>query len=161
MDIKNRLHTLYSCRSTLWKMSLKQLKTKYSGSLLGLWWAVITPCILALSINFIFSRVFKMHMPNFTFFVLSAMSAWMFFSNTLSEIASCFTNTLVRETGKHQLVCLFNPMTYYVISYQKILFEAKPPSAVTLGLCFLIGFVFLFSGYYFFLKKESSLLKRL
>ncbi len=58
-------------------------------------------------------------------------------------------------------VCLLNPMTYYVISYRQILFQAKPPSLPTIFISFLISLVFLIMGYLFFLKKEPALLKRI
>jgi lipopolysaccharide transport system permease protein len=260
MDIRKRLKKLYSFRQTLWSMSLRQLRLKYSGSVLGLWWAVITPCLLALSINLIFSRVFNMQEAGFTFFVLSGILVWFFFSSTLSELANCFTanapllrqcsfpreiiplacvtanflnflvgflfllplfiiaeagvlkmlpfllavflfhlmfvaglgimfstaNVFFRDLGHllpvglmiwfwitpifyrltmldfpYRWICLLNPLSYYTIAYQRLLFEGKVPSAGIFGLCFLIGFGFICTGYHFFLKKEKSLLKRL
>ena len=260
MDTRKRLKKLYSFRQTLWNMSLRQLRLKYSGSALGLWWAVITPCLLALSINFIFSRVFNMQEADFTFFVLSGILVWFFFSSTLSELANCFTanapllrqcafpreiiplayiianflnfligflfllplfiiaeagafkmlplllvvflfnfmfvaglgimfstaNVFFRDLGHllpvglmiwfwitpifyrlemldfpYRWICLLNPLSYYTVAYQRLLFEGKAPSAGTLSLCFFVGCLFIFYGYRFFLKKEKALLKRL
>lgn len=74
----------------MWDLALKQLKSRYSGSRLGLWWALITPLILALCINFVFIFVFKIKMENYTFFVLAGILAWFFSVNTLSESAESF-----------------------------------------------------------------------
>jgi len=51
-------------------------------------------------------------------------------------------------------------MTYFVISYQSILFDAKVPSASTQLIAVLFSIVSLLTGYLFFLKKEALLLKR-
>lgn len=90
MLFAKRVLKIYLSRDLLWDMSIRQLKTKYSGSKLGIWWAVITPLILALSINFIFTRIFKINIPNYTLFVLSGMIPWIFFSNTLTEATNSF-----------------------------------------------------------------------
>lgn len=81
-------------------MAIKQVKTRYSGSKLGIWWAIITPLILAVSINFIFTKIFKINIPNYTLFVLSGIIPWIFFSNTLSEVTNSFiANTSVLKQG--------------------------------------------------------------
>jgi lipopolysaccharide transport system permease protein len=85
-----RLKKVYSYRHILWDMTLQQLKTKYAGSKLGIWWAVITPLLLAVSINFIFTTVFKINIPNYTFFILAGLIPWIFFTNALSEVANSF-----------------------------------------------------------------------
>ena len=260
MEIQKRLKKLYSFRPTLWNMSLRSLKTKYSGSILGIWWAVATPCILAISINFIFSNVFRMDVQHFTFFVLSGLLPWFFFSNALGETSNCFTgsasilkqclfpreiiplayvlanflnfligfvvllplfivtkaevirfvpflllvlfsqlmfvagigiifstlNAFVRDVTHflptalmiwfwitplfyrlemldfpYRWVCLVNPMTYYTVCYQHILFAAEAPPAFALLASFFIGITVLVAGYFFFLKNERHLLKRI
>lgn len=88
--LKERIKKIYVFRHILWDMAIRQLKTKYSGSKLGIWWAVITPLILAVSINFIFTKIFKINIPNYTLFVLSGIIPWIFFSNTLSEVTNSF-----------------------------------------------------------------------
>lgn len=61
----------------------------------------------------------------------------------------------------YRWICLFNPMTYYVIPYQNILFEAKFPPILTLATSFLIAVGFMFIGYSFFLAKEANLSKQI
>ena len=116
INFRKRLINLFSYRSTIWGMSIRQFKGKYSGSTLGIWWAVATPLILALSINFIFTKVFKVQMENFTLFLLSGILPWLFFSNTLGEISNCFSGSasLLRQ-------CLFPreiiPITYIIANF--------------------------------------------
>ncbi len=241
-------------------MSAKQLKAKYSGSFLGLWWAIAIPVIFALSINFVFARVFKVAFKDFTLFVLSGMIPWFFFSNGLLESTNSFlshSNELRQNIFPRELVplscvfanflnfliglvcllplffvvapglflslpflvlllgifllfvaglglffstlnvffrdlahflsvgmmvwfwvtpvfyslsmldqkwrgiCYLNPLTVFIISFQRVLFEGARPSFASLGACFFMSVFFFIAGYGFFLRKESELLKRI
>jgi len=84
----NKAEKLFNYRSTLWQMALAMLKTKYSGSLLGIFWAVINPFLVMSVITFVFVVVFKTGVPNFHIFVLSGIFPWMFFSNSLTEAST-------------------------------------------------------------------------
>lgn len=88
--LRERLNKAYTQRGVLYDMSLKQLKEKYAGSKFGIWWAVITPVILAVSINFVFVSVFKIGIQNYTLFVLAGILPWFFFNNALSEATDAF-----------------------------------------------------------------------
>ncbi|MCF7895374.1 MAG: hypothetical protein K9L72_00005, partial [Candidatus Omnitrophica bacterium] len=68
--IINRIKKLFYQRDILAEMVFKQFRASYSGAMLGVWWAIIIPCILAVCINIIFTTVFKINIENFTFFVL-------------------------------------------------------------------------------------------
>jgi ABC-type polysaccharide/polyol phosphate export permease len=81
--IKNNLYILE-------EMVIKELKGKYSGSFLGLWWAVIIPVILAVSIDIIFRGVFGVTINNFTIFALSGIIPWLFFATSVSEAVNSF-----------------------------------------------------------------------
>lgn len=91
MIILKRIKNIINYRGVLLDMSMRQFKMKYSGSMLGVWWAVIIPLVLAASINFIFIKVFKVNTANFTLFILSGIIPWLFFSNALSEVTNIFT----------------------------------------------------------------------
>lgn len=66
-------------------MAAKQLKAKYTGSILGISWAIINPLLIMLAITFVFAIVFETQIKNFPLFVLSGIFPWMFFSNALSD----------------------------------------------------------------------------
>lgn len=61
----------------------------------------------------------------------------------------------------YRWICLFNPLTYYVILYRQVLYEGVPPSYNFIGISFLISTVFFIGGYWFFTKKEPELFKKL
>lgn len=258
--MKTKLRKLLLHRRILKDLTVKQLKAKYSGTTLGFSLAIIIPLILALSISFIFSVIFKVHINNFSLFVLSAIIPWMFFSTALSEATNSivgnlqilkqvtfpreilpistvladflnflfgfvvllplfisahfkvlmflpfliyffvlqliFTvglglllaslNVFFRDLNHfvpvslmiwfwmtpifygiemiprpYRWICLLNPMTYYIIPYRQILFEAKLPDFFMSVSAFLIAIASLAMGYFVFSRKESLILKRL
>ncbi|MFO8056061.1 MAG: ABC transporter permease [bacterium] len=53
------LVSLFSHRRLLWQMTLRDLRGKYAGSLMGLFWTVINPLLLLAVFTFIFAVVFK------------------------------------------------------------------------------------------------------
>jgi len=255
-----RIKDIYSCRHILYDMAVNQLKAKYAGSRLGIWWAVIIPLLLALSINFVFEAISKITIVNYTIFVLSGILPWLFFMGALNEATNSFVvnasilkqsrcpqefipvsiilanllnffigfifllplfvivnlkvllmlpflliiialevffimglglifstlNVFFRDlthflsvgftvwfwitpifyslemvSFPYRWICLFNPMTLFVLFYQKILFEAQVPSARFLLTVFVITMISFISGCIVFIKKESELLKRI
>lgn len=85
---------------SLWALSKKELTMKYRGTKLGLWWALILPLLLALSISLIFTKVFKVTIPDYTLFILSAILPWIFFSQSLSEATNSFlANASILKQG--------------------------------------------------------------
>lgn len=82
------LKNIYVYRHTLWSMSVSQLRAKYAGSILGISWAVFTPLLISVAVNFVFTQVMKTEIRAFSLFVLSALLPWFLFSGALSESAT-------------------------------------------------------------------------
>jgi len=107
-------------------MAAVQLKAKYAGSALGIWWAVVTPLLLAFCINFIFTAVFKAAIESYTLYLLAGILPWLFFNAALSEATNSFlvSSPIVKQG-------LF-PREFVPIA-----------SVLSNFLNFLIGFIFL------------------
>jgi len=89
---KQKINNLYPYRYTLWNFAIKQLKVKYSNSILGIAWAIANPLLIMLAITFVFTTIFKVEIKNFSLFALSGIFPWMFFSNALSEVTTSIVN---------------------------------------------------------------------
>ncbi len=174
--LKERIKKIFFNRRTLWDMANRQLKAKYSGSKLGIWWAVITPLILAASINFIFTKVFKINIPNYTLFVLSGIIPWIFLSNTLLEATNSFTihaSILKQAIFPSELVPLSTVLANFlnfligfaIILILFIILELKVVMVLLFLIfplashfIFIIGLSFLFSCWNIFSRDVSHLL---
>lgn len=85
--MRSFLKDLSENRFALQQLILRDFKLKYTGSILGLSWALINPLIIMFVVSFVFTKIFKVDFINFPIFVLSAMFPWMWFSVTVHESA--------------------------------------------------------------------------
>lgn len=75
----------------IWQFALDDLKSKYSGSALGIAWAFIQPIITIVLYWFVFQLGFKSQpVADFPFilWLLAGLVPWFFFSDTISNAAS-------------------------------------------------------------------------
>lgn len=174
--LKQRIKEIFLHFHILRDMAIRQLKTKYSGSKLGIWWAIITPLILAVSINFVFTKIFKINIPNYTLFVLSGIVPWMFFANTLGEAANSFlanASTLRQAIFPRELIPLSTILANFLnflIGFSIVLplFIILKFKVITilwflflplvLQLTFIVGLGLLFSCWNVFSRDISHLL---
>jgi len=61
----------------------------------------------------------------------------------------------------YRWICLFNPLTYYVMLYRQILYDGSVPSLQLILLSSLISIIFFVGGYWFFIKREPALFKKI
>lgn len=138
---KERIKKIYLYRHALWEMALKQLKTKYASSILGIFWAIINPLLIVFAITFVFTVIFKTEIKNFALFVLSGIFPWMFFSTALSEATSSIVN-------QQNILRQFNlPREILPLS-----------SVLTNFLNFLIGWIIIYPLFFLFNPKIIQLL---
>ncbi|MBN3037904.1 MAG: ABC transporter permease [Candidatus Omnitrophica bacterium] len=87
-----RIKSLYAYRHSLWDLAVKQFKSRYANSLLGIWLAIVNPLLIMLAVTFVFSVIFKIEIEDFPFFALAGIFPWMFFSGALSEATNSILN---------------------------------------------------------------------
>ncbi|MDD4909318.1 MAG: ABC transporter permease [Candidatus Omnitrophica bacterium] len=80
---------LIKARHILRSMVLKNLKDKYVGSTLGIFWAVINPLLIMSAVSFVFTQVMQTPIRRYPLLVLSAYLPWNFFVNSATESAAC------------------------------------------------------------------------
>ncbi len=80
----SRLRELYSYREILLNLVRKELKVKYTASVLGAVWSILNPVVFLGVFYLVFSVVLKNGIPNFPIFLLSGLLAWNLFSVSLT-----------------------------------------------------------------------------
>ena len=154
-------------RKYFWRLSVKFLKDKYIGSLLGLSWAFITPLLLAGVITLIFTHVGKVTLPHYTLMVLSGLLPWMYFSASLSEAPYSLLNNssiLKRFTFSPFVVPLAVSGANFLNSLLSIgimlpvfvFFKRNVFSLLPIFFIFLFLFFFLTSGITLFLSWSNT-----
>jgi ABC-type polysaccharide/polyol phosphate export permease len=75
----------------MWNMALRDLKTRYAGSYLGVFWTVVVPLLTSLVYILVFSFLMRGQMIgefihlNFTVFYFTGYTPWLLFAETLSR----------------------------------------------------------------------------
>jgi len=143
---------------------------------LGLWWAIITPLLLALSINFVFKVALKIEMANYTFFVLVGIIPWFFITNTLTETTNSFivgSGILKQSLSPPEFIplsCILANLLNFLISisfllillivlnFEVIKFIPFLVLAILLNFLFVVGLGILFSSINVFFRDLSHFL---
>ena len=86
--MKSKLRNLFNNFTFIWQFALDDLKSKYSGSALGIAWAFIQPIITVILYWFVFQLGFKSQpIANFPFilWLLAGLVPWFFFSDAIAN----------------------------------------------------------------------------
>ncbi|WP_233563864.1 ABC transporter permease [Cryobacterium tepidiphilum] len=89
-------------RHSLWLLTQRDLRVRYSTSALGYVWSILDPLIMAGIYWFVFTQVFERSVGEtpYIVFLLSALLPWMWFNGTVSDSTRAFLREakLIRST---------------------------------------------------------------
>ena len=89
-------------RHSLWLLTTRDLKVRYSTSALGYVWSVLDPLVMAGIYWFVFTQVFQKPVGTepYIVFLLAALLPWMWFNGAVSDSTRAFLKDakLVRST---------------------------------------------------------------
>ena len=84
LHVRQRARELYEAREILWNLVRKELKVKYTASVLGAVWSLLNPVVFLAVFSFV-TAVLKGGIPDYPVFLLSGLLAWNLFSVSLSN----------------------------------------------------------------------------
>jgi ABC-2 type transport system permease protein len=82
-----RLGELWANREILVNLTRKEVKVKYTSSVLGAAWSMLNPIMYLAVFSLVFKVVLDNGVPAFSVFLLSGLLAWNLFANSLSLAA--------------------------------------------------------------------------
>ncbi|MEO6534030.1 MAG: ABC transporter permease [Pseudolysinimonas sp.] len=90
-------------RRSLWLLTARDLKVRYTTSALGYLWSVIDPLLMAGIYFFVFVVVFDRKVPGqdpYIVFLVSGLLSWTWFNGSISDATRAFTSEgkLIRST---------------------------------------------------------------
>lgn len=87
---------------TLWLLTTRDLKVRYSTSALGYLWSILDPLVMAAIYWFVFTQVFERPVgaDPYIVFLLAALLPWMWFNGSIADSTRAFLKDakLVRST---------------------------------------------------------------
>jgi len=85
---------VWAYREILTNLVRKDLKVKYTQSILGVAWSMLNPVLYLVIFSFVFTFVLKSNIPAFPVYLLSGIIAWTMFSGSLTlAVKSVVDNT--------------------------------------------------------------------
>ncbi|MBO0979395.1 ABC transporter permease [Microbacterium sp. SD291] len=88
---------------SLWLLSARDLKVRYSTSFLGYLWSVLDPLVMSAIYWFVFTQVFSRDVGEdpYIVFLISALLPWVWFNSSVSDFTRAFKKDarLVRSTA--------------------------------------------------------------
>lgn len=89
-------------RHSLWLLTQRDLRVRYSTSALGYFWSILDPLVMASIYWFVFTQVFEKTVGEkpYIVFLLAALLPWMWFNGTVSDSTRAFLREakLIRST---------------------------------------------------------------
>ncbi len=173
---KQRIKAVFAHRRMLWDIAISQLRSKYAGLKLGIWWVIIIPLLMALCINFVFVSAFKVGISDYAFFILCAIFPWFFISQAISEAANTFiiNKGILRQGVFPQELVLISSVISNFMNFifgfliivpfffwiNKSLFFLLPALflLILLNLIFVLGLSFIFAVFNTFLRDVTYFL---
>jgi len=89
--LSNFLQKIYLQRSLIRNFVVRDLKARYIGSFMGLFWSIIHPVVLLVSYTFVFHYIFgqkpkpETGTTSFALFLFCSILPWLFFQDTLQR----------------------------------------------------------------------------
>ena len=89
-------------RHSLWLLTKRDLKVRYTTSFLGYFWSILDPLVMAAIYWFVFTQIFHRgagHEP-YIVFLLTALLPWTWFNGVISDTTRAFSKEakLIRST---------------------------------------------------------------
>lgn len=89
-------------RHSLWLLTIRDLRVRYSTSILGYFWSILDPLVMAAIYWFVFTQVFDRTVGGHPYivFLLSALLPWMWFNGAVGDCTRAFLREakLIRST---------------------------------------------------------------
>lgn len=94
-SLPTRLRNLSSRRELLTSLITSDIRIKYKGSVLGLFWSMLSPALTLATYFLVFSVFLKNGIPNFVIYLFSGLIVWNMFQSAVSSA----TGVIVDRAG--------------------------------------------------------------
>jgi lipopolysaccharide transport system permease protein len=138
-SISSLFRLIVSRRQLLWEMGKRDIRDRYAGQVLGVFWALLNPLLTMTVYLFIFAFVFRLHTTatqgwggSYALYLLSGLLPWIAFQEVMNR-------SITAITGNTDLVKqIIFPLEILPL---KILFSALLTQSVALTIFLSYGFL--------------------
>jgi ABC-type polysaccharide/polyol phosphate export permease len=115
--MKKYLLELIQYRDLLFNLTLTEIKLRYRNSVLGFLWTILNPLFYLLVLAFVFSRIIRFEVPNYTIFLFAGLASWLMIQQTVTIATASIVNNqaLIRRVYIPKMVFpLSNVLSRYI-----------------------------------------------
>lgn len=84
-----KIKEMFAYREMIFSLVRRDLRGRYKGSVFGFLWTFINPLFQLIVYSFVFSKVMRTGIDDYSVFLFVALIPWMFFSTCISGGATC------------------------------------------------------------------------
>lgn len=135
-------HTIQRKYDLIYLLTRKEISLKYKRTILGIFWSLLNPILLSIVFFVAFKIFMRFKIENYTFFLLSALFPWTWFSSSILISARSLVDnvSLVKKVvfPRHYLVAsvILAQLVHLLFSFPILLFfsytKSQGPSLVWL-----------------------------
>ena len=85
----NVFKELFQYRELLKTNVQKEIRGKYKGSILGVFWSFLNPLLMVAVYAIVFPYLMRMQMDNYLVFLITGVIPWVFFTNVVTTGCNC------------------------------------------------------------------------
>ena len=85
----NVFKELYQYRELLKTNVHKEIRGKYKGSVLGVFWSFLNPLLMVAVYAIVFPYLMRMKMDNYLVFLITGVIPWVFFTSVVTTGCNC------------------------------------------------------------------------
>jgi lipopolysaccharide transport system permease protein len=123
----------YHYRELILNFVIRDLKSRYKGSILGYLWTLLDPLLMMLIYIVIFSVIVRIKVESYPIFILTGILPWQFFSNSVSH------SMLSLRENSNLMMKIYFPREVFPLSQ-----VASGIIEFTISLLLLIPFLFIY-----------------
>jgi len=79
------IEKIYKHRMLIYTLVAREVKARYIGSVMGVFWTMLNPLMLMMIYYLVFSFVMRVNMENYLVYMFVGLLPWMWFSSSLVE----------------------------------------------------------------------------
>lgn len=130
MSFKRRIKNIYKSRYILWTMVIKDIKSRYTGSLFGPLWLAFVPLYQIMLYTFIFSFILRVRFEegagtfSFVVYLLAGLIPWIFFSEATNRGITTFIDNshLIKKIKFPSEICTLSVIASSAITFAIYMF---------------------------------------
>ena len=88
-SVMKMVHEVVATRAVVHQLVRQHLILRYRRTVLGYFWTLINPLLMMSITALVFANLFHMDLKTFAIFMFAGMVPWNFFSNVVTQSASC------------------------------------------------------------------------